>query len=175
MSPSMDPAHIPAGRPALADAFGRTITYPRLSVTARCDLRCTCCLPKGFKGCKEPEHWLSFPDIERIVGAFVRLGVRRVRITGGEPSLPRDLPELVRRPSALPGLQDLRVRLGLDGALYPCLSQEERFDLRPLLRDGASEAELEAAIHGAIARKPERHEFREAPQKILRFMSATGV
>ena len=67
-----------------------------------------------------------------------------------------------------------RVRLSVDGTLYMCLGQEEKFEFRPLLRGGASDAELETAVRSAIELKPERHEFREAPHKILRFMSATG-
>ena len=55
-----------------------------------------------------------------------------------------------------------------------CLGQEESLPLRPLLRAGISDAELEAAIRAAIELKPERHEFREKPRKIMRFMSMTG-
>jgi cyclic pyranopterin phosphate synthase len=66
------------------------------------------------------------------------------------------------------------VRLGVDGTLYTCLGQEQSLELRPLLRGGASESELETAIHAAIELKPERHEFRETPHKIVRFMSQTG-
>jgi GTP 3',8-cyclase len=67
-----------------------------------------------------------------------------------------------------------RVRLAVDGTLYLCLGQEEKFEFRPLLRDGASDAELEAAIRKAIELKPQQHEFREQPQKIIRFMAQTG-
>jgi cyclic pyranopterin phosphate synthase len=67
-----------------------------------------------------------------------------------------------------------RVRVAVDGTAYMCLGQEEKFEFRPLLRGGCSDAELEAAIVDAINLKPERHEFREAPHKILRFMSMTG-
>jgi cyclic pyranopterin phosphate synthase len=67
-----------------------------------------------------------------------------------------------------------RVRIAVDGTAYMCLGQEEKFEFRPLLRAGCSDAELEAAIVHAINLKPERHEFREAPHKILRFMSMTG-
>jgi cyclic pyranopterin phosphate synthase len=66
------------------------------------------------------------------------------------------------------------VRLSVDGTLYLCLGQEERFEFRPLLRGGASDAELEAAIRQAIELKPERHEFTERPEKIIRFMAQTG-
>jgi cyclic pyranopterin phosphate synthase len=323
---------------ALIDPFGRRIEYVRLSVTDRCDLRCDYCMPKGFRDFQEPDDWLRFDEIERVIGAFARLGVSRVRLTGGEPLVRRDLPELAARLASLPGIDDLslstnatrlnkhahvlreagvsrlnvsldtlraerfkqitggkldkvlaglmaakaagfapvkinmvvmrdvnddevedmvefclehdftlrfietmpmgetgrsassryldlqtvrarlaeryellpgvmpgggparyvqvagtrlrigfitpisqhfcetcnRVRLSVDGTLYMCLGQEERFELRPLLRDGASDAELEAAVREAIALKPERHEFREEPDKIVRFMSMTG-
>jgi cyclic pyranopterin phosphate synthase len=321
----------------LTDRFGRTIEYLRLSVTDRCDLRCTYCMPEGFKDFEEPEDWLTFDEVERVVAAFGRLGVKRVRLTGGEPLLRRNLPDLAARISNLPGIDDLslstnatqldkhavalkragvkrinvsldslqaervekingrpvldkilaglmagkaagfspikinmvamngenddeiddivtfciehgfvlrmieampmgdtgrnahfldlqpvkqrlqerfglveavmpgggparylrapdgefsigfitpmsqhfcgtcnRVRLSVDGTLYMCLGQEEKFELRPLLRGGADDSEIEAAIRAAIELKPERHEFKEAPQKILRFMSMTG-
>ena len=67
-----------------------------------------------------------------------------------------------------------RVRLAVDGTLYMCLGQEERFELRPLLRAGCSDEELEQAIREAIELKPERHEFTEKPEKLIRFMSMTG-
>jgi len=67
-----------------------------------------------------------------------------------------------------------RVRLSVDGTLYLCLGQEEKFEFRPLLRDGASDLELEAAIRSAIELKPQQHEFRERPSKIVRFMAQTG-
>lgn len=322
----------------LQDRFGRSIDYLRLSVTDRCDLRCSYCIPKGFKDFEEPENWLTFDEIERVVAAFARLGTRRVRLTGGEPLLRRNLPQLAARLSALPGLEDLslstnatqlarhavalqaagvkrvnvsldslrrecvnsitgrdslpqvmaglqaaraaglapikinmvamkdvnetdietmvafciengfilrlieampmgesgrntgfldlqpvleqlrqrfgllpqhselgggparywrsvdgsftlglitpisqhfcascnRVRLSVDGTLYMCLGHEERFELRPLLRAGISDEQLEMAIRSAIELKPERHEFREKPGKLIRIMSMTG-
>lgn len=321
----------------LIDRFSRRITYVRVSVTDRCDLRCSYCLPRGFKDYQEPAHWLTFDEVERVIAAFGRLGVRRIRLTGGEPLLRRDLPLLARRIRALPGVDDLslstnatqlekqaealksagvdrlnisldslkrerimaitgrdsldqvlagiqaarkagfapikinmvamrgvnddefedmtefcienhlvlrlietmpmgdtgrnaeyldlqpvkarlqkrfglveavfpgggparylraaggrfslgfitpisqhfcatcnRVRLGVDGTLYMCLGQNESVALRPLLRAGGSDVALEEAIAGAIELKPERHEFREKPRKIVRFMSATG-
>ena len=84
----------------LQDRFGRSIDYVRLSVTDRCDLRCSYCMPKGFRGFEEPKDWLTFDEIERLLGIFVRLGTRRVRLTGGEPLLRRNLPELAGRLSA---------------------------------------------------------------------------
>ena len=323
--------------PVLTDQFGRRIDYVRLSVTDRCDLRCSYCIPEGFKGFEEPDHWLDFDEIERLIGAFARLGVGRVRLTGGEPLLRRNISELAARITALPGIDDLslstnatqlekharalkaagvtrlnvsldslqqarvekingrdvlakvmaglfaaqdagfspiklnmvalagtnddeidamvafcmengfvlrlieampmgatgrnaeyldlqpvkerlrtqfglvetalpgagparylgtpdgrfnvgfitpisqhfcgtcnRIRIAVDGTAYMCLGQDEKFEFRPMLRGGCSDAELDAAILDAINLKPERHEFREAPHKILRFMSMTG-
>ncbi len=91
----------------LIDPFGRRIEYVRLSVTDRCDLRCFYCLPKGFKEFQEPDNWLSFAEIERVIGTFGALGVRRVRLTGGEPLTRHNLPELASRLAALPGIEDL--------------------------------------------------------------------
>ena len=321
------------------DPYGRRIEYVRLSVTDRCNLRCTYCLPADYKDFDPPETWLTFDEIERVIGAFARLGVRRVRLTGGEPLARHDLPLLAERLARLPGIEDLslstnavlldrharalraagvrrinvsldtlkpdrfsaitgggrldkvlnglaaakaagfapikinmvamkdvnddeieamvefcathgytlrlietmpmgtpgrsaalhylnlqevrerlarrfelipsvmpgggparyvqvagtelrigfitpisqhfcascnRVRLAVDGTIYLCLGQEHRYALRPLLRAGADDTELEAALRAALALKPERHEFNERPEHIIRFMSQTG-
>ena len=66
------------------------------------------------------------------------------------------------------------MRLSVDGTLYMCLGQNDKVEFRPLLRGGASDSDIEQAILQAIAQKPERHEFREEPTKVIRFMSATG-
>jgi len=323
----------------LIDPFLRHIEYVRVSVTDRCDLRCSYCLPKGFHNFEEPADWLSFDEIERVMQAFTELGVRRIRLTGGEPLSRGKLPELAARLAQLPGLEDLslstnatrlkklarplkqagvtrlnvsldslqperfasitgggklanvldgltaakaagfapikinmvlmkgvnddevgamvrfcidqgftlrfietmpmgntgraaseqyvdlqevkrslaqefelipavmagggparyvqvagtelkigfitpisqhfcetcnRVRLTVDGTIYTCLGQEDKTELRPLLRAGANVEELKEAIRGAIGRKPERHEFTTQPEKVIRFMSYTG-
>ncbi len=322
----------------LIDQFGRSIEYVRVSVTDRCDLRCSYCMPKHFRDFHEPEEWLSFDEIERVIAAFTRLGTRRVRLTGGEPLVRKDLPTLAAQLSALPGLDDLslstnctrmskhaselkaagisrinvsldsldtkkfkqltggklekvldglmaakqagldpikvnmvlmkdinedevesmvnfciehgftlrfietmpvgdmgrkatdhfinlqeikdrlaktfdlipgvvpgggparymnvadtninigfitplsqhfcetcnRVRMSVDGTIFTCLGQEHNFELRPLLRAGISDKELEQSIRHAINLKPLKHEFNENPEKVLRFMSYTG-
>ena len=323
----------------LVDPYQRRIEYVRLSVTDRCDLRCSYCLPQGFRDFEEPEHWLTYDEIERVMRAFTELGVRRIRLTGGEPLSRGELPALAARLARLPGLEDLslstnatrlkklalplrdagvsrlnvsldsldparfaeitgggklekvldglmaakaagfvpikinmvvmkdvndreigdmvrfciahgftlrfietmpvgdtgraasghfvdlqdvkralaeefgltpaimygggparymqvdgtdlkigfitpisqhfcetcnRVRLTVDGTLYTCLGQEDKTELRPLLRAGANTEELKAAIREAISRKPERHEFTTRPEKVIRFMSYTG-
>ncbi|MDD5364424.1 MAG: GTP 3',8-cyclase MoaA [Gallionellaceae bacterium] len=321
---------------ALIDRFGRRIEYLRLSVTDRCDLRCVYCIPEGFKGFEVPDHWLTFDELERLLGLFAGLGLKRVRFTGGEPLLRRNVTDLARRVAAIPGIEDLslstnatqlvhhaealmaagvsrlnvsldslrgdrveringrpvlgqvlagleagraagfapikinmvamqenvdeidamveyciergfilrlievmpmgdtarkmgyvdlqpfkeqlrrrfglvdallpgggparylsspdgrfsvgfitpisqhfcetcnRVRLTVDGTLHLCLGQEERVEFRPLLRGGASDAEIIETIRRGIDMKPERHEFRDAPEKVMRFMSMTG-
>jgi GTP 3',8-cyclase len=322
----------------LVDPFGRRIEYVRVSVTDRCDLRCFYCMPRGFKDFEEPEDWLTFDELERVMAAFARLGTRRIRLTGGEPLVRKDLPSLAARLSALPGVDDIslstnatrlarsaealfaggvrrinasldslrpevfrevtagklekvldglmaakaagfhpikinmvvmggvnedevedmvdfclehgftlrfietmpmgdtgrqatgyfvdlqkvkarlarrfdlipgmmpgggparyvrvagtdlhigfitpisqhfcetcnRVRLSVDGTIYTCLGNEHKLELRPRLRAGCSDNDIEEAILEAIALKPERHEFRERPEKVVRFMSMTG-
>ena len=91
----------------LLDSFNRKIEYVRLSVTDRCDLRCFYCLPKGFKDFEEPDDWLTFEEIERVIKVFAELGVSRIRLTGGEPLIRKDLPQLANRLSAIPGIEDL--------------------------------------------------------------------
>ena len=66
------------------------------------------------------------------------------------------------------------MRLAADGTLYLCLGQDDKLELRPLLRAGITDEELKREIRASMARKPERHEFREQPGKIVRFMARTG-
>jgi len=97
----------PDEKPNLRDQFGRTIEYLRLSVTDRCDLRCFYCIPEGFTDFQEPKNWLNFDEIELVVRAFTELGTHRVRITGGEPLVRKNLDQLAKRLASLPGLNDL--------------------------------------------------------------------
>ncbi|MGK0673953.1 MAG: GTP 3',8-cyclase MoaA [Halothiobacillaceae bacterium] len=92
---------------SLIDLFGRKIEYLRLSVTDRCDLRCFYCMPEGFKDFEEPAHWLTFDEIERIVGLMQEMGLARVRITGGEPLVRKDVDQLARRLKQGVGIADL--------------------------------------------------------------------
>jgi len=94
-------------KPELIDPFGRKIKYLRVSVTDRCDLRCHYCLPKGFKDFQEPEEWLNFNEVSRIIAAFARLGATQVRLTGGEPLVRNQFAELVSQITAIPELTDL--------------------------------------------------------------------
>jgi cyclic pyranopterin phosphate synthase len=82
-----------AGRP-LVDTFGRQVTYLRISVTDRCDFRCVYCMAEDMTFLPKREV-LSFEEIEAIVGAFIARGVTRLRLTGGEPLVRRDIMDLV--------------------------------------------------------------------------------
>ena len=82
--------------PPLVDRFGRTITYLRVSVTDRCDFRCTYCMAEDMQFLPKRDI-LSFEEIDRIVSAFVARGVRKIRLTGGEPLVRRDIMALVER------------------------------------------------------------------------------
>lgn len=91
----------------LTDRYGRTIEYVRISVTDRCDLRCAYCMPKGFKDYREPAGWLTFDEITRLTRILGQNGTRRIRLTGGEPLLRKNLPDLVHRIRHEAGIQDI--------------------------------------------------------------------
>ena len=93
--------------PALIDSFGRKIEYLRVSVTDRCDLRCQYCIPEAFTDFSEPNHWLTFEEITRVIRLFAQLGTRRIRITGGEPLVRKNLPTLIQALGKIPGVDDL--------------------------------------------------------------------
>ena len=97
----------PAGRRCLTDPQGRRIDYLRISVTDRCNYRCTYCMPDDGIDHVDRADILSFEEIVAIVGCFAALGVRRLRLTGGEPTVRRDLVDLARRLRAVPGIEDL--------------------------------------------------------------------
>ena len=91
----------------LVDSFGRGIVNLRVSVTDRCNLRCSYCIPEEDVEWLPRAEILSFEEIERFVRVVAGLGIRKLRLTGGEPLLRRDLPELVRRLVAVPGIVDV--------------------------------------------------------------------
>ena len=92
---------------ALTDRFGRAHTYLRVSVTDRCNFRCVYCMPAEGFALGAREDLLSYEELETLVGVFAELGIRRVRLTGGEPTLRRDIVELVGRLAALPGIEQV--------------------------------------------------------------------
>lgn len=91
----------------MKDGFGRRIEYLRVSVTDKCNLRCIYCMPvEGLPWLRRDEI-LTYEEIARIVHAMAGMGLERVRITGGEPLVRRDLPDLVRMIAGTPGIEDL--------------------------------------------------------------------
>jgi cyclic pyranopterin phosphate synthase len=96
---------------APVDLLGRPLRDLRVSVTDRCNLRCRYCMPREVFGQDFPflerDELLSFEEIERLVRVLVDLGIRKVRLTGGEPLLRRDLPDLVARLCRIDGIEDL--------------------------------------------------------------------
>ena len=92
---------------SIVDRFARPLRSLRISVTDRCNLRCHYCMPETDYAWLPRETLLSFEEITAIASAFVAVGADRVRITGGEPLLRRDLPVLVSQLASLPGVGDL--------------------------------------------------------------------
>jgi len=122
-----DPVDGPAPPPApLADLFGRPVRDLRVSVTDRCNLRCRYCMPREVFGTDFPflgrDELLTFEEIALLVRVFVALGVRKVRLTGGEPLLRRDLPQLVALLQAIDGLED--IALTSNGVLLSTFATE---------------------------------------------------
>ncbi|MCZ8166571.1 GTP 3',8-cyclase MoaA [Silanimonas sp.] len=91
----------------LADRFGRTFPYLRLSVIEACNFRCTYCLPNGFQARPGRPEPLSREEIARLLHGFAAVGLRKLRLTGGEPSLRRDLPELIASAAAVGGIESI--------------------------------------------------------------------
>lgn len=111
----------------LVDSLGRVHTYLRVSVTDRCNYRCTYCMPaEGMAWLPRPEL-LTYEEITRVVAVMAAMGLRKVRLTGGEPTLRRDLPALVTSLAAIPGIQD--IALTTNGHLLERLAE-------PLARAG---------------------------------------
>ncbi len=132
----------------LNDGFNRTIDYLRLSVTDRCNLRCVYCLPEAAPRFMPSTDLLTDDEIVRMARAFARLGVSKIRITGGEPLVRPGLPALVRRLSRIPGIADLS--LSTNGVLLAGLAC--KLKTAGLSRVNVSLDTLNPRRFGAIAR-----------------------
>jgi cyclic pyranopterin phosphate synthase len=97
---------LPSDYPTL-DSFGRALSSLRVSVTDRCNLRCRYCMPLEDYAWLPGDRLLSAEEIARLTEVFTAVGARRVRLTGGEPLLRRELPDIVRRLAANPAIEDL--------------------------------------------------------------------
>ena len=103
-------------QPGLVDRFGRGISYLRISVTDRCDLRCVYCMSENMRFVPRSQL-LTLEEITRVAKAFVGLGVKKIRITGGEPLTRRNILKVFRDLGALEDLKDLS--LTTNGTLLP--------------------------------------------------------
>ena len=90
----------------LVDSFGRVHSNLRISVTDRCNIRCVYCMPESAQFLPR-QDLLSFDEIERIVGVAAALGIDKIRLTGGEPLVRRNLPDLIGRIAGIPGIKDI--------------------------------------------------------------------
>ena len=134
---------------ALKDQFGRSIEYLRISVTDRCNFRCLYCMPSEGLPWLPKAEILSYEEIAAVVGQLAPLGLRRIRITGGEPTIRPNLAQLVRLLRAIPEIED--IALSTNGARLP--------ELAPSLREAGldrinmSADSLRADRIAAIARR----------------------
>ncbi len=108
----------------LRDQFGRGIEYLRISVTDRCNFRCLYCMPLEGMQWLAKKDILSYEEIADVVRQLAPLGLRRLRITGGEPTIRPDLPSLIRQLRAVPGIED--IALSTNGVKLPELAQPLR-------------------------------------------------
>ena len=132
----------------LVDGFGRTHTDLRISVTDRCNLRCTYCMPLEVSF-RPREELLTYEEIARVAAVAARLGIRTTRLTGGEPLVRRDLPELVRQLVATDGIEE--VALTTNGLLLA--EQAEPLRAAGLRRLNVSLDSLRPDVFERIARR----------------------
>ncbi|TPW12052.1 MAG: Molybdenum cofactor biosynthesis protein A [Halothiobacillaceae bacterium] len=102
--------------PPLQDRFGRTFDYVRIAVTEKCNLRCTYCMPEEGVDLTHKDNVLTSPEILRSIAVLARMGVRKVRFTGGEPLVRKDIVELVAGAASTPGVK--AVHLTTNGILF---------------------------------------------------------
>src|SRR5204863_5149115 len=105
---------------ALRDQFGRSIQYLRISVTDRCNFRCMYCMPVEGLQWLPRQDLLSYEEITDVVRQLAPLGLRRLRLTGGEPTIRPDLAKLVSMLKTVPGIED--IALSTNGVKLPELS-----------------------------------------------------
>jgi cyclic pyranopterin phosphate synthase len=134
----------------MIDGFGRRIEYLRISVTDKCNLRCVYCMPEEGLAWLHRDQILNYEEIVRIVATMAPLGLRRVRLTGGEPLVRRDVPELARMIAAIPGIEDLS--LSTNGVLLE--EQADALRTAGVNRVNVSLDSLRPERIDALARRP---------------------
>jgi cyclic pyranopterin phosphate synthase len=155
-----------ADSPAIADAFARKLRDLRISVTDRCNFRCPYCMPAetfgpGFKFLPRKEV-LTYEEIARLARIFVSLGTQKLRITGGEPLVRADLPELIEQLAAIEGVRD--IALTTNGHLLEKLAA-------PLARAGLKRVTVSLDSHDPDVFK-QMSGGMSAPERVLRGIDA---
>jgi cyclic pyranopterin phosphate synthase len=133
----------------IVDTFGRVHTDLRISVTDRCNIRCFYCMPDENVRFKPRRELLTFEEIERFVRVSARLGVNKLRLTGGEPLVRRDLPRLIGRLASIAGIHD--IALTTNGILLA--EQARELKDAGLMRLNISLDALDAKVFRQIARR----------------------
>jgi GTP 3',8-cyclase len=141
------------GAAGMVDGFGRRVEYLRISVTDKCNLRCVYCMPEEGLPWMKRADILSYEEITEIVSTMARLGLRRIRLTGGEPLVRRDLPRLVAMLRTVPGIEDLS--LSTNAVLLRSAAEELR--AAGVDRVNVSLDSLRPDRVDAIARRPGSH------------------
>jgi cyclic pyranopterin phosphate synthase len=134
----------------MKDQFGRTVQYLRVSVTDKCNLRCVYCMPMEGLPWLKREDLLSYEEIEQVLRVMAPMGLERVRITGGEPLVRQDLPELVKLIAGVPGIRD--ISLSTNAVLLA--DQAEALRSAGVQRLNVSLDSLQPDRVDAIARRP---------------------
>ncbi len=145
---------VPVGDGPMQDSFGRRIGYLRVSVTDKCNLRCVYCMPEEGLPWLERSEILSYEEIEAVVRVMAGLGLERIRITGGEPLVRKDLPTLVRMLGRIDGIRD--IALSTNAVLLAPLAGELRD--AGVHRVNISLDSLRADRVDDLARRPGSHE-----------------
>jgi molybdenum cofactor biosynthesis enzyme MoaA len=173
----------------LVDKLGRIHDYMRISVTDRCNLRCVYCMPEEGMEFEPSDRILSYEEIEAVVKAVAKMGVRKLRLTGGEPLVRREIEKLIAMLSAIPGIEDIALttnaifleskaeklrEAGLThGSIKPCLYWNDEWNVRPLAGD---EGAIQQLILRALDAKPEMALSRQSQSHTptMRRMSQIG-
>lgn len=134
----------------MIDGFGRRIEYLRISVTDKCNLRCVYCMPEEGLPWLRREELLRYEEIAEVVRVMAGMGLRRVRLTGGEPLVRQDLPRLAEMISGIPGIEDLS--LSTNAVLLAPMAAELR--AAGVDRLNVSLDSLEPDRFDAIVRRP---------------------
>lgn len=151
-----------SARDGLRDRHGRRFPYLRLSLTEACNFRCSYCLPDGYRA-EGRSRFLEADEVVRLVRGFAALGMHKIRLTGGEPSLRKDLPDIIAAVAAVPGIR--KIALTTNGTRLP--QQVRRWREAGLTALNVSLDSLDPARFRAITGRDRFDEVIEGVQQAL--------